>query len=332
MAVTKATYTATATWTAAQLATVFQDAFVAAGLMTSWYDSFLNTVENRVLEVVYDGSKTYGKAYYWFMFTTTGVHIQIASGWNASTHVPTGTQYVDYFATTTNAITNHRTIRSLSNTTTVTLTRYTSAVDADFSWFVIRNGTSNYNFFIAPPAITRASWLDLSKVMFHPFVTAVATASSNRATITFPNACPAVRSSYLSQGALRGATTLSHFTDYYLHSTHTYGAWGNANNSGSVNAPSTSSDYIIVPIGFNNTNPAYSTDANPVFTGPSFYSYLNEALPADFGISFHYANNTMAVLDTLVVSAGVEEWEILSVANNATVTTCPSPLFLARTV
>ena len=51
MAVTVEDYSATATWTASGLADIFRDAFIDAGLMTVWYDSFLNTVENRVLEV-----------------------------------------------------------------------------------------------------------------------------------------------------------------------------------------------------------------------------------------------------------------------------------------
>ena len=51
MAVTKQVYTAAATWTASGLADIFQSAFIDAGLMTAWHDSFLNTVENRVLAV-----------------------------------------------------------------------------------------------------------------------------------------------------------------------------------------------------------------------------------------------------------------------------------------
>ena len=102
MACTKQTYTATATWTASDLAQLFEDAFIDAGLMTAWYDSFLSSsVENRVLEVVYDGTKTYGKTYYWFMFTTTGVYLHVATGWDAPNNVPSGTQYLDYFSTTT---------------------------------------------------------------------------------------------------------------------------------------------------------------------------------------------------------------------------------------
>jgi hypothetical protein len=73
MAVTKQTYTASATWTASGLASIFRSAFIDAGLMTEWHDSFLNTIENRVLEITYNGSKTYGKTYHWFQFTTSGV-------------------------------------------------------------------------------------------------------------------------------------------------------------------------------------------------------------------------------------------------------------------
>ena len=45
MAVATEDYTATATWTAVQLADLFKDAFIDAGLMADWYDSFLNTIE-----------------------------------------------------------------------------------------------------------------------------------------------------------------------------------------------------------------------------------------------------------------------------------------------
>ena len=84
MACTKETYTAAATWTPAQLAQLFEDAFIDAGLMTAWYDSFADSgIENRVLEITYDGTKTFGKTYYWFMFSTSGVYLHVATGWSA---------------------------------------------------------------------------------------------------------------------------------------------------------------------------------------------------------------------------------------------------------
>ncbi len=129
MAYTEETYTAAATWTTAQLADLFRDAFIDAGLMTAWYDSFANGgIENRVLEITYGGTNTHGKTYYWFMFSADGVRLHAATGWNAATDQPTGTQYLDFFATTTSD--------------TVELVRYTSGVDADQSWFVIKSSGS----------------------------------------------------------------------------------------------------------------------------------------------------------------------------------------------
>ncbi len=57
MTVTKQTYTANATWTAVQLADMFRSAFIDAGLMADWYDSFLgSTYENRILRIHYIGT------------------------------------------------------------------------------------------------------------------------------------------------------------------------------------------------------------------------------------------------------------------------------------
>jgi len=332
MAVTVETYTATATWTAAQLATLFEDAFIDAGLMTAWYDSFLNTIENRILEVEYDDTKTYGKTYYWFQFTTGGVFLHVATGWNATTHVPTGTQYLDYFATTTNSTTNHRNLRSLTSTTTVSLTRYTSASNADFSWFLLQNGTNSFNFHIPDAGAPEASWLDLGKVMFCPFLSAQTRIIQNYALAAFRNECPQLRRSYLCGGSLRGATSSSNYTSYYNIETYSYLGSGNQNNStANLNGGSSVSD-IYMPLGFNNTNPEYGTDVIPVFTGVNYWAYLAEAMPSDFGISFHYANNTMAVRDKLIVAAATEEWEMISVVNSTSLSGNASSMFVARVV
>ncbi len=336
MAVTKETYTATTTWTAAQLATLFQDAFIDAGLMTAWYDSFLNTVENRVLEVQYDGTKTYGKTYYWFQFTTGGVFLHVATGWNATTHVPTGTQYLDYYSTTTNATTNHATLVSLASTTSVTLTRYTSGVDSSFSWFIIRNGTTSYNFHIPSAGVGKASWLDLNKVLFHPVINTGTSTSGTYGIVDFFNACPLTRRSYLAQGSLRGATGAIEYGSgagaYSRNYSTRYLGYGNQSNAASNNKSSTAPTGIVLPIGFNNANPAYTTDVIPVFTSLNYWAHLTSAMPSDFGISFHYANNTMAVQDKLIVTASTEEWEMLAVTNNGTITTGASPMFVARVV
>jgi hypothetical protein len=328
MAVTKETYTAAATWTAAQLATLFEDAFVDAGLMAAWYDTFLSgTVENRILEITYDGAKTYGTTYYWFMFTTTTIGVSVASGWNATTHVPTGTQYLDFFATTTNATTNHYGLRTgLATGTTAELVRYTAS---GYSWFAFRNGATPTPFFIAPASTGIAPWIDLDKVLFHHFIVATASAGGfnySPADVNF-NSRYALRRSYYSQGAFRSNTSGNSFSS----ATHqTLGYQASSNSTSSVNQVGSGSA-VLVPYGFNNTNPAYTTDYTPIVNGYSYSNYTTSNMPADFGIFFSHGTTTFAFGDRIVVSAGVEEWEIYLFANNA-IADAPSALLVARVV
>jgi hypothetical protein len=337
MAVTKQTYTATATWTASQLADVFRDAFIDAGLMSAWHDSFLSgSVENRVLEVVYDATKTYGKTYYWFMFTTSGAFVHVATGWNTGSDIPAGpsgagTQYLDWYSTTTNATGNHRQILPIVSSADALLTRYTSSGQ---SWFTLHQGAGFNSFGIVPPAHTVRSWIDLDKVMFSGWLEPELEASSAAGKIQWSEV-HALRRTH--NGAfLRGDTAAANYigANGYRGGTHTYAAFGNTSNSAVANSVyyRIGTGMIHLPVWFNNTNPAYSADSNPVFHSLPYSAYVEGTLPADFGITFHYPQNTMSRGDKLIVSAGVEEWEIMDRANSATVTTGASPLFLARVV
>jgi hypothetical protein len=51
----------------------------------------------------------------------------------------------------------------------------------------------------------------------------------------------------------------------------------------------------------------------------------------DFAIYFPFTATQFAFGDSVVISAGVEEWEVLAFANNNQ-TTSPNPLLLARIV
>jgi hypothetical protein len=343
MACTKATYTATATWTASQLADLFRDAFIAAGLMAAWHDSFLSgSIENRVLEVTYDGTKTYGKTYYWFMFTTGGVFLHVATGWNTGTDQPTGTQYLDFFATTTNATTNHWTAVGLSSSSTVELVHYTSNVDTQQSWFVVKSGTTRFCFTIVNGAKTVQSWMDLSKGFFAGFVwtrpSATVSSSVGAGQLRFGRG-PALRRDLTLGTALNGSTTISNYTNTLSETVlQSYGAPGNTSNSFSSNTSGLrgSTDglggAIILPCNFSGTNPAFTTNSNPVFHSMPYMPYITSSLSSDFGITFHYATNTFSPGDTFVVSAGTEEWEVLDFAANGSAVTGASPLFLARMI
>jgi hypothetical protein len=340
MAVTRQTYTASPTWTASQLATLFEDAFIDAGLMTAWYDSFLSgVIENRILEVTYDASKAYGKTYYWFMFTTAVARVSVATGWNDVAHVPTGTQYLDFFSTATNSSTNHYTIESLTTGTQVDLVRYTSTLDSDYSWFVLRNSSTPRPFYIAPASTQLVNWLDLDRVFFHHFVTPSLGVSSATAAgygyLSFRSEY-ILRRSYCAGGSLLNRTTLASFADFVPLVSYT--AAGNVTNNASnyqsaayLLGSTVRNTTVLAPYGFNNTNPAYATDYQPVMFGYSLSPYTRSDMPNDMAVHFSYTTTSFSYGDRIIVSAGVEEWEILSFANT-TINTTASPLLLARVV
>lgn len=327
MAVTKATYTANATWTAANLAALFESAFIAAGYMTAWYDSFTSSGEHRVLEIVYNSGKTYGKAYYWFTFSTTGIGLAVCSAWNATTHVPTGTQYLDYLSTTAGS--NPNLVTGLSTGTNFTLTRYTSGTASSHSWFVYAQGSTTRVFTISPPSHAPAAWIDLDKNLFHSFVTAAATTSAFTGNVNFTS-WQTLRRSYAVGSSLNGSTSTGNNLTVAGFSGCGRGSASQANNMGFT---STAFSNIYLPVGLNAANSAYTSNYSPIFTGLPYSFYIaSSPMPNDFGVYFHYANNTMARGDKIIVAAGSEEWEILSVANNATQTTGASACFLARVV
>lgn len=330
MACTKQTYTAVATWTASDLADLFEDAFIDAGLMTAWYDSFLDgSTENRVLEVVYDAAKTYGKTYYWFMFSTNGVYLHVATGWDEPNNVPSGTQYLDYFSAATNTTGNHWLMYSANSANSVELVRYTSGVDADQSWFVLKSGATSRTFTIVNDAMTMQTWIDLDKGFYNGFAYDAFFVSSTQGFAKWETG-PTLRRDILMGCGLIGSVAGS---DYTLNSQEpligyrTVGHLSNSVNNYTYNHP-----YIFLPVGFSATNPAYASNSNPIFHSLTWNPYITESLPADFGLTFHYATNTFSRGDTFVVTAGTEEWEVLDFTANSSAVTGASPLFLARMV
>ena len=346
MAVTKQTYTVASPWNNAQMATGFRDAFIGAGLMTDWYDSFLDTgIEHRILEITYDASKTWGKTYYWFKFANNQVYVHIASGWNVTTHKPNGTLYVDYFsnsttlANATNTVNDVNTILtdSLNTNTTTTITRFTSQVDATFTWFLVRNGTLNLNFHINrnPPL----SWIDLNKVFYTSMMWFRSWKSNTSGGAAFVLMPMATRRSHLGR-ALRVDT----FSGFYGAQNSLYTAYNRTilqslsyhfsgdHPGGFANPQFGDSNGVLLPVGFLG-NPSYTTVDNPVFNGFPLTAYSAGVLPSDFGIAAYFGSNTMAPFDQFVVTPSVEVYDIIHVtnsdqANNGRV----SPLFLARVI
>lgn len=322
MAVTKQTYTAVATWNAGSLADIVRSAFIGAGLMVDWYDSFLSgTIENRILRVVNDASKTYGTVYYWFMFTTGGVFVHTALSWDAVTHVPTGTAYQDYFAITTNATTNHATIISLANTTDVTITRYTSAINSSVTFFLIRNGSTSASFFVSSAGFNANASVNQNIVAFNGLYTVSTGNNSYASSMTFAQTT-GLRRTFYGATALRGTTNASSFRATF--GGMVYGAIG-ANTAGG------NFGYINSLItAFTHTHTGIASDYVPIYTSFALDMYMNQ-MPADFGLTSYYASNIMSPQDALVVTPGTEEWEMITISYNVN-STGARLLLLARVI
>ena len=332
MAVTKETYSAVAPWLASDAAQLLEDAFIDAGLMTAWHDSFLSdSVENRILEVVYDGTKTYGTCYYWFVISTSAIGVSVATGWDDTAHVPTGTQYSDYFSTATNTTANHYSLAgTLSNSTEINIVRYTSADNSDYSWFVIRNGATPYPFMITPGSAPLVPWLNLDEVFFHHVVNTLMDASTGDTSIgrVHFRDIYRLRRSYAQSQGIRNRTSSS---NYYM-SKRLFGYSSVGAPSSSFSSSSEASDNVIsVPYRLQRSGLPFASDYTPVLYGCSYSFYVNEPLPADFAVYFPYTSTSFSFGDSIVITAGVEEWEVLNFANNSSADAA-NPLFLARLV
>jgi hypothetical protein len=333
MAVTKETYSVAAPWLASAAAQLLQNAFIDAGLMVSWYDSFLSgSVENRILQVVYDGTKTYGTCYYWFVISTGAIGVSVATGWNATTHVPTGTQYADFYSTATNTTANHFSLAgTLSNSTEINVVRYTSADNPDYSWFVIRNGATPFPFMITPDSAPLVPWLDLSQVFFHHVVNMLmetsATGDSSVGRVHFRDIYRLRRSYAQSQGARSRTDTPVYSISKRLFGYSSVGATASSFDS-SVDI---SNNVISVPYRLQRSGLPFASNYTPVLFGCSYSFYVNEPLPEDFAVYFPYTSTSFSFGDSIVITAGVEEWEVLNFANNSSADAA-NPLFLARIV
>lgn len=331
MACTKETYTAAATWTPAQLAQLFEDAFIDAGLMTAWYDSFFdNAIENRILEITYDGTKTFGKTYYWFMFSENGVYLSVTAGWNAANNDPAGTQYLDYFSADTDTTNSHWRMFSLTTSVTVELIRYTSGADSNHSWFMLKtSNTDSTVFTIAKGALTIQPWLDLDKGFFNSFLLVDTISLNSYVTGVRFKRGPSQRREIAIGTYLIGNLSYTYVNSVANASLLTYAVVGRQNYTTANYSEAYGAIYL--PTAAAAANPAYSADSNPVFHSLTFHPYIVDSLPSDFGVSFHFASNAFDTEDRLIVSAGVEEWELLDeYPGNAS--TSATSMFLARMV
>jgi hypothetical protein len=352
MAVTTASYTQNPPYTAANFADKFRDALIDSGLMAAWHDSFNNgALEHRVLEVTYDASKTYGKTYYWFIFSGADMFMHVTTGWNIGSHIPAGqggvgTIYLDWLSTATNTTANHLRLAALNAAQTITIKRYTYQT---FTVFLFVNGTTNYTLFIDRTA-PLSSFVDLNKEIYMGamWLRTRIPSGSNVALAAFQSFPLRLKRTHLGHmmrnetgnyGANNNASppydVVTGSSVIFLN--HTYGAAGNESSTPYENYATANVPCWFLPNRFNNVNPDYATDVKPAYEGLVLSPYSALTLPVsasggEFVIYPIYNNNTLQVGATVVVTSGVEEYEIIACTNSQAINTRPSIAICARIV
>jgi hypothetical protein len=176
MVVSKQAYTVSAPWLNFNLADQFRLAFIDAGLMDDWYDSFETgsgstsgeREQHRVIRIIYDANKKYGTVFHWFTFRPFGrISYGYTHQWDPIGHVPLGVykkeRLQQAYGETANTVSSgtSRIFATQVLSTTTTLTRYSSGVRDKFSMFIIKGGNNFQCFFLMPPGTKFQPYIDL---------------------------------------------------------------------------------------------------------------------------------------------------------------------------
>jgi hypothetical protein len=296
--------------------------------MSAWHDSFAaGGREHRVLEIIYNGSKAYGKTYYWFTVSATGIWIRTSTGWNTGSDIPSGpgvagTQFVDWFSTDTSALSGATQMIELLTSISFSVTRYTAS---GRSFFVLRTGTTFCTFTIDSASTTFRSFYDLD-LGYHSGAYLVRTSGR------------AVTISQMQRNRRELLVGSSLNNDGFFESNYRQSLVVNQYcipNTGTAGMLATFPDPgFLLPGWTTAANPSAGTDFNPVFTAIRLTSIHAADMPADFGIASLKVSNTLAIQDNATVIAGTEEYEVLQFSNQGFLSTglTSNPVFLARTV
>jgi hypothetical protein len=196
---------------------------------------------------------------------------------------------------------------------------------------VARNGATSVNFLIPYGTYNATGFVDQNKVAFNGAVFTEGFNSIGLSILSFTHFAGHTRRTYLGATANRASTLVSEYgTSGTTQILMSYSAAGNISSTSQNKEEGVGTTAIILPTAHVNTNSSLAADHTPVFTSVLATAYL-PAMPSDFGIAPYYASNTIAIQDTLVVTAATEEWEMIRVVNNATAD-AGRIMLLARTV
>lgn len=369
MTVTKQAYTVGAPWLNFNLADQFRQAFIDAGLMTEWHDSFTTGAgtageleEHRVLRIIYDASKKYGTVFHWLVFRPSGrISYAYVHQWDSVNNVPLGAARkerlsqtyleMEFSYTTTGS---HRIFATQVLSTTTTLTRYSSGVRDKFAFFLLKGGSNFQAWFFMPPGTNFQPYIDLDKNtcggLVAPLLSDTSTTGNTQSEgiLNFAHFFHYEDSIFAYGYSSRVATDGSCAYAFETGVSYSFLGAGTLNLSGSGNRATTSGAYnsgsrlansinstdgfsIALPCELAIDNPDRATDTTPVFADLPYSLYVADRLPIDFGLVGHFSNSTMEVQDIFQVTPGLEEWEIMANVNY-TNSRIPSVLVVARVI
>lgn len=337
-------------WAATDLANMFRDTFIAAGLMTSWFSSFTGSgLEHRILEVTYDNASPirYRKTYYWFIFDTVSASVATCSGWDPSNNRPRGRPdnanqgfldglpYLDWAGgdSAGNSVTtksrHYAILSSLSTSNVCSITRYSSS---GRNFFLFRSGNSWNTFTIDQATVSLRDWYKAAFVgAYHNgFWTVGAEVGSGQQAggTYFTNRLSTRRAAFGGGGYGQSngmrSYIMSNFSFQDIFDPSLTTQTGDFANGFGGNA---------MPNWLTYSNSDLSANFSPVFNGIRPGAMYNSDLPLDFGITAlrGASANTLGIQDNVVVSAGTEEYEVLAFQIRGA-TGQANSLFLARTV
>lgn len=370
MTVTKQAYSVGAPWLNFQLADQFRQAFIDAGLMTEWHDSFVTgsgvggeLEEHRVLRIVYDASKKYGTVFHWFVFRPIGrISYAYVHQWDANANQPLGLLRKERLTTSYGEITSfhgtgsHRIFATQVLSTTTTLTRYSSSLRPKFAMFLLKGGNNFQCFFLMPPNTQFQPYIDLDLNTCGGLVAPVIQTKSGNSNLNLSSQSQCIvdfchffhyqdnifaygfsarvnTDSQIAYSYVPGVT-YSLFgagtTDSFAEPTAA-GGFGEYNKISNLRSTPPNVTGIALPCELAVDNPDRNTDSTPVFSDIPYSLYIVDRLPLDFGIVGHFSNSTMEIQDIFQVTPGLEEWEILATTNLTNIRN-PSALVVARVI
>lgn len=299
----------------------------------------------RILRLTYDNAKTYGNTHIALSASTNSNHSNLAirltsSDWNLATNTPNGTgdgldwsgthklyprwygdslsgSYVPYFPPysyqTNSGVSGYSPVyhgafvSPVTSTGTVVADVYKSSLNPNFS--VIRvsgagfnNGTPMMWTFIAP-GMSVPGWIDLDKVNMNPMFHIAESGNG-----TNSNATLAMRSvSRLRRSALHaGVDTTSGenlLQSYPIEEFRYTSCSAGVEVMGAIPIPSFYASATV--------NPAFTNNVAPIITGLPLSMLTTDPWPADFGFWAPFGTTTYDNGDTLAITAGSNEWEVI---------------------